>query len=847
MTRPDQIDAVLAKHFAWSFAGPGVAFDIEGRLRAARASDETSPDADADLDAAAVAPEQADRLPPDERGAERARERARKACEPLALAVEEVWALDLAERADDGHAQQAVRATKRLLARAERLGFVLLGFDEQPTLAVRLVRLLVRHGPRMTRRQRERAAHVATLLPLYDPEVGELLVEVAVSGDREMARALMSDEEWRPELGDELAVAARLADVIDSGPSHSCRVVAIDMLSLLGPAARATATPSVSRALRLPSFAVRGHAMHALATAEPSGVAAADLVQVLRDLALYPPPDALADEEHEDDERLLADALLTALATVRPPEVEEILLDVIDAEHDTMWLDAGWATEALAVAFPETAGVMVDHWLKCAHAHHRMRALGALARLPDELAEPRLVVAASDPAFSVRDLARRQWLERFPRACPAAVAQLVGAGLLEAAPSERFLSRLAVMQGRVRAACRSMARALLAEAPAREALVLLLQLVGDDAESAEPSFAPLDSPDASDAWAPALVRRFGAAGVDGLCALAARFPEPESFGWMRRLGDLVERGVIPREQASSLRDLAARHVASADVGRADDALRVLALLGAPAPLLDRVLSLALDDDPSAPQARALIVSWPDRALDARLASEMALALADRDWPRLEHAAAVGLARGGHGAMVIAGRVLEVAEREEDAVEAAVECARHLRERGALADAWAVEAVRRPESPLFAVAARAWWRSTAVRPGLERALASTARGGGSAVEAALALLHADPPLSPRDRRLPPLLERSGPAARADLLYAMCVHGAPFALVWPYLEGLMVSGDRRVTEALTGVAACLRAPRARVCLRSLLPRVVDAELAADIEEALGAASASFWAEG
>ncbi len=837
MRRPDQIDATLAKHFAWSFAGVGgarAAADLEERLRAAELqAGEALAEADADGGPPdeSVEPDDVDQT-----GAERARERARKACRPLASAIEEAWAID-----DD---ELAARATKRLLARAERLGFVLLGFDEEPTLAVRLVRLLVRHGPKMSRRQRERAAHVATLLPLYDAEVADLVVEVARSGDREMARALMADEEWSPELGDELGVAARLADVVDSGPSHSSRVVAIDMLSLLGPAASASAAPVLRRALRLPSFAVRSHAMHALATAEPCAVVEADLVQVLRDLALYPPPDALADEEHEDDEHLLADALLLALAQVKPEEAEETLLDVIDAEHDTMWLDAGWATEALAVAFPETASVMVDHWLKCARAHHRMRALGALARLPDALAERRLAFAASDPAFAVRDAARRQWLERFPRACPVGPADVTGAALLEGPPSDRYLSRLAVMQGRVRAACRSMARALLAEAPDREALVLLLQLVGDDADSEEPSFA---SRDADDAWAPTIVRRFGELGVEALRLLAARFPEPESFGWMRRLGDLVERGVIAREHAGPLRDLAARHVASLDAGRVDDALRVLGQLGAPAELLDRVLSLALDDDPGASQARALLVAWPDRTLDARLASEMALALADRDWPRLEHAAAVGLARGGHGAMVIAGRVLEVAEREEDAVEAGVECARRLRERSALSDAWATGALSRPESPLFAVAARAWMRSPAIRASLEAALGSTARGGASAVEAAVALLHGEPPLSARDRRLSVLLERSQPAARAELLYAMCVHGAPFGLVWPYLEALMVSADRRVTGALTGVAPSLRSPRARACLRGLLPRVVDADLAADIEEALGAESASYWAEG
>jgi hypothetical protein len=822
MRHGDRIDTSLAKHFAWTFVRPGDTTDLVERLRSADGEGQER-----------VA---ADSLPPlaNEQEIERARERSRKACRPLALGVAEVW-----ELADD---EASARATKRLLNRADRLGVALVGMDAFSREAVHLLRLFVRHAPKMTRRQRDRAAYAATMLPLDHPETADLLVEVARCADREMARALRSDEDWRPTVGDEDALVARLADVIDAAPAHACRVVAIDLLHLFD--RRDAAAPALRRALRLPSFAVRAHALHALATSQPCAVLEADLVHVLRDLVAHAPPDALADDDHEEDERTLADAVVIALAHVQPEEAEEALLDLIDAEHETMWLDAGWATEALAVAFPETAAVMVDHWLKCARVHERSRALAALGRLPDELAEARLRLAASDPALAVREAARRQWLDRFQRACPAGPADVPGAGLLPTAPSERFASRLAVMQGRVRAARQAMARALLAEAPDPEALVLLLQLVGDDTESYEPSFA---SRERDEGWAATIVQQFGAPGVEGLCTLAARFAEPESFGWMRRLGDLVERGLIAREHAAPLRALAARHVASDDAGRVDDSLRVLSLVGAPRELLDRVLSLALEDDLGAPEARGLAIAWPDRTIDARLASEMALALAEHDWTRLHHSTAVGLARGGHAASVIAQRVLEVAERHEGAIDAAVECARHLKDRGHLSDDWALAALVRPESPIFTVAARVWRRSAPVRARLEAALVSAARGGASAVEAAIALLHAEPPISPRDRRIADLLDRAGPAYRAELVYAVCVHGAPFSLVAPHLEALLVSADPNVTGCLTGVAVWLKSPKARAFLRDLLPRVVDGELSADIEDALGTVPASFWAEG
>src|SRR5207253_8128658 len=108
--------------------------------------------------------------------------------------------------------------------------------------------------------------------------------------------------------------------------------------------------------------------------------------------------------------------------------------------------------------------------------------------------------------------------------------------------------------------------------------------------------------------------RFGGAGVEGLCALAARFTEPESFGWMRRLGDLVERGVISHEHGGPLRTLAASQVSSDDAARVDDALRVLSQLGAPPELFDRILGFGLDDDIGSSEARGLLVRWPHKGI-----------------------------------------------------------------------------------------------------------------------------------------------------------------------------------------------------------------------------------------
>ncbi len=132
--RRDEIDAKLAKHFAWSFVPadrPDLAVEkIEAAAREA-----------------ASIPEEPDEPVIDERGAEEFRAKARTACRPLAEAIAGAW--------DCGDAEAKVRLTKRLLVRAERLGVALVGMGEWPLEAVRLLRMTVAMGARSSRKQRE--------------------------------------------------------------------------------------------------------------------------------------------------------------------------------------------------------------------------------------------------------------------------------------------------------------------------------------------------------------------------------------------------------------------------------------------------------------------------------------------------------------------------------------------------------------------------------------------------------------------------------------------------------------------------------------------------------------------
>src|SRR5580700_4935375 len=112
MPRRDEIDLVLAKHFAWSFVRPEDTARVAEKL-AAIAQERSAEDP------AEVEPTP---LPVDEQQAEEQRVRHRAACRPLAAAVAAAWATT-----DD---DERLLATKRLLGRASRLGADIFGMDE---------------------------------------------------------------------------------------------------------------------------------------------------------------------------------------------------------------------------------------------------------------------------------------------------------------------------------------------------------------------------------------------------------------------------------------------------------------------------------------------------------------------------------------------------------------------------------------------------------------------------------------------------------------------------------------------------------------------------------------------
>src|SRR5262249_27770775 len=158
------------KHFAWTFVKPGDSAQLLERLRAVEAAALASPAASGSIASAgsiaAPAAREGEPRPRDSTRDVADNLKAQSACNGLAIAIAKAWNIDGEE--------VRLAAVKRCLQRADRLGVDLWEMHAWPVEAVRLLRLLVLCGAKMTRRQRERSASVATFVPIDHSEAIEL-------------------------------------------------------------------------------------------------------------------------------------------------------------------------------------------------------------------------------------------------------------------------------------------------------------------------------------------------------------------------------------------------------------------------------------------------------------------------------------------------------------------------------------------------------------------------------------------------------------------------------------------------------------------------------------------------
>ncbi|MDI1484402.1 hypothetical protein [Polyangium sp. y55x31] len=771
-------------------------------------------------------------------------EHAARACEELAKDVRKAWALA------SPSAQAA--ATQRLKRFARRIGFEILGMSRYPLEAVRLLRLVTRHIEAAPIRQTEMFQLAWLPLPDRHPEVIELIVEAARTGDKNLAFVLdrtvaETELEGRyPELG------ARLAEIADTARSWDVRALAIRWLSL---DEFPNAIPALRRALRTRHARLRYYALFILAQMKGWAEREEDLRWLLEDAVRHPIDGGHGTSGYEriDD---YEEALIDALRVAAPPEgwkPLEIILEGGGAHISRRrpGLDADWALKALAAGYPERAVHRIDRVLADPGGLRQYAAIGALALLPEELARPRLIEVAGCSEHDLVERAKTIWFERFGGALPAPPLAGVPVFLLEGLPSERFFACLTVLRGASQEARFTMVDVLLAEAPEgsappeqlsssqREALALLLFTLRTSGHLYKhPTLGKLGEAE----WAKLLLRRFGALAFEGLASFAeAAALAGVARGWLDALTSATREGLLGAEQRERLRGIARAALASPAWDNAPSPLITLSVVGVPADCVEQLWSILIAPDDAADarnkgvRSNADASRWASIALreateapglDARIAAAAREALGQKRFELFDRLMSLGSERKAPEVLDVARAALSTYDGDPEAQGSVCRAAYVLAQAKCLEDAWILSALAQPEAPLFPVAARLI-RASSPAPMLEaltRALASTARGGAAAAEAAEVLVLQEV-LAGDDPRLAGILERAPDRERAALCGALIDAKVPLAAYRHHVAACLLSPDPRVTRELHD-PLWLRKPDGMAELfEEVLPRVQE----------------------
>jgi hypothetical protein len=763
------------------------------------------------------------------------RVKAREACGLLADGVARVWAMaDLARQAE---------ATAELVRRAAEIGLGAVGMQDHPLESIRLLRLVARHRDRLPPDAVEASRAAAPWLDFSHPEVAELVLDQARAGDRSMELSMMlafgsgDDREAMPQPP---SFGARLGEIIDGGSTWSARTCAIRAVRYADGAAF---VPALLRALRVPHAVTRWIALNALERSFPGAVREEDVLFLLEDAVLHPLPTSL--DGLEDVSRALAyypDLVGKAAARVRPCGGARPLERIIAHEcpdQGLRWsLDASWALDVLALAYPDRAEVLIDHHLTDSFTRARASAARAAGSLPPERARPRLLRAAGDGAPDVSEPAREHWIRLFGASCPEDELSPF-AHLLDAAPSDRLRARVLGLRGPAEAR-HKLASVLLAEAPDLEALVALLIALSD--RDAFSSVKLAGVPDDCKGWITAIVAGFGSRGIDGLCALAARHESEVSFGWFQDLADMLDKHALSDDDLAKLRAVAVARVASRAFGASSAALGILIKVGSPPELYHRLWELVWDTNESwiiAYKASSVLARWADPArLEADVLGAMRAGLAAGDHEKVLRAAEVGLQKPMTDAIPLAREAFDAlttrTHLDEPLTQALCFRAQELVRAGGLPAGWLYEALASLETCRFTVAAELVPHDIALEKAppeaktrLLRALDSNARNGVAAAEAAVALLKADA-IGVRNPRLVAVFARAPHPVRAALLGEFLFRAVPLARAWPAVEDLFTTTDPVALATLRDDASQLPWRGHRKRLLALYPRLVDPEL-------------------
>jgi hypothetical protein len=840
MSKRDVIDEQMARRFAWRTVEP----------EDATAEEDPKPPDPPGPPGPPGPPSQ----PPDDEQvseAELARwERARRVAAGLAKEIERAWETT-------ARAQQAA-ATASLLQRAKRIGAELVTMKAYPIESVRLWRLAARHVRRLPARVREKDIFALVYLspPLSEPEMADLLVEAAESGDITLAAIVNGYLERRATGRRHREIGVRLARVVAEGKTWKARESAARWLSA---ADLDAATPALRRALRQPRLELRSRALTLLLERTPPALTEDDVLWLLEDAVKHTPL-AASGTLAEQAVKRYADALLAAVTRVPPPQGYRPLALLVDRGDPSRWGDVGldlvWALRALAAAYPARALGRIDRALLTNRRLYYLDGIKAAALLPAELARPRLLEAAARANHHLAERAKAIWFERFGEECPVEPLAGVPVELLAGAPTERFFACLTVLRGSSKEAHIRMMEALLAEAPPpdapkeslsakeREALALLL-FAARTAPYIEDHL-----PWAAAAWTELLLARFGAPAFAGLAAMAERDALAGlDHEWLSALADLWNKGALPADSRDRLRDIACAGLRSPAWEGSTAPLVTLYYVGAPADAAELLFSvLTTPEDVADPigsyrwsvhwAGEALVKMGDAPGLDARLAAAAIEAREARAWAIFERVATIGCQRGAEAVIEVTRRAVLDFDGETEAFDAVYRAGYALREAGHVDEAWLVDVLHRPASPSFAIAARLVSKtpSLAELAALNRALEVPGRHAEAAAAAAETLF-AVGALGAEDRRLDAILELAPARARASLMGRLLMFEVPLSPFRRHILELLASPEREVAKPVLQALLWHKPAGMTELIEDALPLAASPEVRLEMEEALG----------
>lgn len=849
MKKTDELDRKRAAAYAWGQmpAADGPIAAIDDSPESQRGSEEASPDGEPSVPQDAAASDE------DESAFHALREKASRVCAGIAAGVEKAW---------NAAPDEQVELVSKLILQADDLGIGFSAMQDYPLANVRLLRLAVRCADRLTPEVREAMRGAALWSDASDPEIIDLLVEVAESEDQELGDALALSLHTLDsgEIARMPGASARFAELLSDDRSYVTRRLATDWLRL---GATREAVPALRRALRAPHIGLRYRAFDLLERMFPESIEASDLVFLAEEAVIHPPPERCSTEEVSRAITYFPDRLESAIVRMRIPEVAESLLKIADLRCAQRYFrihgfDQPWAIGALAAAYPEIAVRAIDERMRHVEWDRRMLAVIGAGKLPDELAWPRLLELAADGMPAIAERAKERWLERRGEMCPVAPLAGVEAWLFEGEPDDRTWSRLALFRRAPLDARAAMVEVLLGEAPDPAALALLL-FAGQDSAVWDQKRRP-GLPASRKEYVKALVERFGSKAVRGVCALARRYPEGR-WSFLDALGDLAAEKALPEDAHGAVVALAVERFAQA--ARAEHTvLSIFASVGMPPEIFDRVWAVSQDpalESYTRAAASDALATLPEG--DPRLASAIAKAIAEaeaaEDPVRLQHAIEAGFPAQIPIAFAAARRVIEelgpkapVDGRVTALVAACVDglfIDRHVKAMAPLdlpVQDWQRSALATPGTHLFVVAAKKI--RFANEPGVVAALRAALDHPDpvSAAEAAHALLWLRE-IPPEGPEIEPILARAPILQRAEILAFVLHRNAPGKPLWPWIEGVLLTTDPAVIRVLDRLGITAGIEDNKDELLQLRPRIPSAEVRAIVDEDLeDALLAAYW---